>query len=457
MHPQKWLDISLNRLEILFLAFAFFTLGIVFYLLIYGYAPLVAFLLFIPVMVWAYRYEESGIYFASFLGIVYFIGEFLIHKQEIPTLLLSAGNSAMLIIVAWVVATLSLLLRSEHLRYQGVFENTLSGIILLKNSDFTVLEANDRFGKMIGRDGGGLSGTVFQQLWQEQSEWEDFCKILRKDGKISEFEAPLRTSKGPIWVILSATKLDDDTIVCTLTDITQRKQAEQLISVANAINQHIVHETDIMRLINRSCSEFGRLDPYFVVSISLLQSDTLVPVTITQQQYAAVNNALLQSQWVTDAVKQKEITWNSDLEYASQKLFTGAYAFPMLVVFESKGVLIVYLTSEKILNDQELETYQTLANDLAFAIKSMEIEQQKLAALEQIEKNLENLATLNDEIRNPLQAILSFAELEQMDFARKIYQEVGKIDSLVNQLDIRWVESDKIRKYLAKHHGLKRE
>jgi PAS domain S-box-containing protein len=458
MEPAQWLDFPQNRTEVILLALAIISLGIVFCLLLMGYSPIVAYLLYVPVMMVSNRYHGKGIYFAAILGIVYFLGEIAIIGPDIPGTVFSAGQSAMLVLIAWVISTLSILAETEHIRYRGIFDNTLTGIILLKNPDFTVVEANEVFGLMVGRNARELVGTPVRQFWQNESEYEAFRSTIDNYGRISEFEVQfVKPDNVPIWALLSATKLEDKTIICTATDISRRIRAEMLISVANAINQHIVHEMETMDLISKACREFGRLDPYFVVSLALHEHGSLVPVAITHQKYASVNTDLLHSSWVRDAVQEKRITRAEDIKHTGDVHFTGAYAFPMRVVLEVKGILMVYLISAGFLEDQEIETFQTLANDLAYAIKSMEIERQKMIALEQIEKNLEQLATLNDEIRNPLQAIIAFAELEREDFAKKIYQEVGKIDSLVNLLDIGWVESEKIREYLHKHHGLNKE
>lgn len=71
----------------------------------------------------------------------------------------------------------------------------------------------------------------------------------------------------------------------------------------------------------------------------------------------------------------------------------------------------------------------------------------------QIEKNLEQLAILNDEIRNPLQIITGFAQIDNCEHVEEILIQTQAIDSLVNLIDQRWFESGKIRDFLRKHYG----
>ena len=82
------------------------------------------------------------------------------------------------------------------------------------------------------------------------------------------------------------------------------------------------------------------------------------------------------------------------------------------------------------------------------------IESQKEEAFYQIQKNLAELAVLNDGVRNPLTIIAGQAELMLGCEAEKILAQVKEIDNMINQLDQRWFESAKILKYLHRHHDI---
>ena len=82
----------------------------------------------------------------------------------------------------------------------------------------------------------------------------------------------------------------------------------------------------------------------------------------------------------------------------------------------------------------------------------VELREQQRETLEQIEQNLEHLAILNDEIRNPLMVILGYTELDEGVYADKIYEQIATINELVRRLDRRWLESEKVREFLRKHH-----
>lgn len=83
------------------------------------------------------------------------------------------------------------------------------------------------------------------------------------------------------------------------------------------------------------------------------------------------------------------------------------------------------------------------------------LEEEKSSALLQIQQNLAYLAILNDEIRNPLTIILTCADLINDE---KIFDQIciqtQRIDEMVNQLDMRWIESEKVLTAIRKHYHI---
>jgi PAS domain S-box-containing protein len=77
-------------------------------------------------------------------------------------------------------------------------------------------------------------------------------------------------------------------------------------------------------------------------------------------------------------------------------------------------------------------------------------------ALTQIEKNMAQLAVLNDEIRNPLTIIMGHVELyldeEHID---EITRQVSRIDDIVTNIDKRWNCSEKVLNSMRKYYHLR--
>ena len=79
-------------------------------------------------------------------------------------------------------------------------------------------------------------------------------------------------------------------------------------------------------------------------------------------------------------------------------------------------------------------------------------EQLKTEGITQIEHNMEQFQILNDQIRNPLQAIMSYVNLDCVLYREHITKQISMIDALVDRLDYGWVESEKVRRFLIRHY-----
>lgn len=82
------------------------------------------------------------------------------------------------------------------------------------------------------------------------------------------------------------------------------------------------------------------------------------------------------------------------------------------------------------------------------------LENEKAVAIKQIQRNFTDLAILNDGIRNPLTVISMMADLNCSDMYDSIQEQIKNIDTMVNQLDTRWVESESVLRYLQKHYNI---
>jgi PAS domain S-box-containing protein len=86
-----------------------------------------------------------------------------------------------------------------------------------------------------------------------------------------------------------------------------------------------------------------------------------------------------------------------------------------------------------------------------------EVERLKREAFDQIEKNIQQFAILNDHIRNPLQGMMGIADLIDDPEAKKIIKYGRMIDDIVKKIDLGYYESEKIYKVLRKYYDIGRK
>jgi PAS domain S-box-containing protein len=99
---------------------------------------------------------------------------------------------------------------------------------------------------------------------------------------------------------------------------------------------------------------------------------------------------------------------------------------------------------------RKIQTFVIIARDIT---ERRLHESMRQNAFDQIDRNMEQFAILNDEIRNPLQVILGFILIDECAHQEQIIHQIEEINRIITELDLGWIESEKVRKYLRKYHG----
>lgn len=86
-----------------------------------------------------------------------------------------------------------------------------------------------------------------------------------------------------------------------------------------------------------------------------------------------------------------------------------------------------------------------------------EMQRLEREAYRQIEKNMEQLATLTNKIRNPLSVIVGYEDLLPSQASEKILEQATIINDILTQLDCGWLESQEVRDFLKRRLGLYEE
>lgn len=94
-------------------------------------------------------------------------------------------------------------------------------------------------------------------------------------------------------------------------------------------------------------------------------------------------------------------------------------------------------------------TVLSISRDVSERKKMEEIRQR---SFDQIERNIEQFATLGDQVRQPLQVITGLAGLDDSRYSAEIAGQAAVIDALIDRLDRGWIESEKVRRFLRRHY-----
>ena len=110
---------------------------------------------------------------------------------------------------------------------------------------------------------------------------------------------------------------------------------------------------------------------------------------------------------------------------------------------------------KRVVLDLQIRFVEIEQNVLRFCIgrditHEIELLQDQEIAIAQIDKNMAQLAALNDEIRNPLTMIAAWTGLDHPPSHDKIMEGVQRINAIIDRIDTGYVESEKVRKYLQR-------
>ena len=395
-------------------------------------SPVAANLFYIPLVIAAYWYPRYGIPFSIGISLFYsaVVGAAIYIEQmpntiQLSLLLAAVGITCVVIIgVGAVVSSLAVHMRKNEVKYRGIFNHSESGIGLVNKPDH-IVEVNRRFADILGYSSYEISTLPFPRIWADEGEEIRFFQMLTSNGNVENFETRFITKGGDTrWVLVSAGILPDNQFVCNTVDITARKKAEEELiikdhAISSSLNAIAIMDLDYqINYVNHSLLSMMKFDNDYIFSHSDLWAFVSEPQNVDV---------------IKDALKTKGSWLGEILLVRSDK--TPFYALLWInLVRNDTGNPVCYMASCIDITDRK------------------QMEEAKRKALEQIEKNIEQFAILGDHIRNPLAVIVGLSSLAPGDITDKIIHQAREIDRIVTQLDMGWIESEKVREFIKRYY-----
>jgi PAS domain S-box-containing protein len=391
----------------------------------YGNNPVAAHLLYIPIIIASYWYPEKGVLFSGLVSLMY-LGMVWFFSGGVMNDLTAAFIICIVLVgVATVTSSLSSHMRKNELKYRGIFNYSEAGVGLVNLSSLSIKEVNQRFATLLGYDRDELPAISFADFWVEPAHKEAFFIALKTHGNIENLETRFHSKvRGERWVLVSAGKLPDNQFVVTLVDITDRKQAEELLlikdhAIRSSINAIAILDLDFtITYVNQSLIKM--LEYYHEKEFIGKNIGSFI---MAKPAFDEIHDTLPHAgSWFGEIVL---------LKYDKTPFYVQLWAN---LVKDETGKPICVMVSFIDITDR----------------KQMELAKRK--ALEQIEQNIEQFAILGDHIRNPLAVIVGLSSLAPGDITDKIILQAREIDRIITQLDMGWIESEKVRDFIKRYY-----
>ncbi len=267
--------------------------------------------------------------------------------------------------------------------------------------------------------------------------------------------------------------------VIVLSDITEQKASKdrilylnQVLKTIRNVNQTLIQESDPDRLLQRTCDIMSRSEGFenaWIVRFDKKGAFMRTYKSGPGMIFADLEAFLQQGKkpWcLREALQQESAVAVEDLREGCSEcpfsvLSAGRITLTCSIRYKGSiyGVLSAILPEKVTLGKEDPGLFKEVCGDVAFGLHTIWLEKREARALVQIQQNLMQLATLNDEIRNPLTVIkaLNDINMEYTEKSRKIIDEqIDYIDNIIRRLDAGWLNSEKIWDYLMKHHGVQK-
>jgi PAS domain S-box-containing protein len=203
--------------------------------LLNGITVAIPHLLYIPVVIAAYRYPHRGALIAGSIGGLYFLSVVLLAGGSANTVAEALVRTVVIIVIGWLIAALTRRLREQEDLYEGLFEHSEGGSILVSGTGTNrrIEAINWKAAENLHRKPAALKGAPLTTFWTEAEE-QKFFERLEKEREVYAAEAAFSLENGNALIVLvSAASLPEGRAVLTFIDITGRVHAEHALKAAN--------------------------------------------------------------------------------------------------------------------------------------------------------------------------------------------------------------------------------
>ncbi|MEM2060297.1 MAG: PAS domain-containing protein [Archaeoglobaceae archaeon] len=325
----------------------------------------------------------------------------------------------------------------------GALFESIGNPVLVLSPNFEIIYANRKTKELLEAIGiSDFAGLKCHKVFHGKDEPVEFCPVnaMLKSGKTEtrEMEVPIL---GGSFVVTATPIFEDGKlkkIIHIAVDVTQLREAEkeirslfsevsrlnELLRVIYRVNRQMVRRKDFGEVIADVVRELGKLGECFY----------------TQEK---------DRHCVRRAIERKEIVreHSEDCRFYQEHKEKQVIVYPLET--DSEVGALFFITER--LRESEFELIKTLMGDIEFVKEKLRLEDEKTRLLEQLQRNINEIAYLVDGIRNPLAAIFALTELFADDNLReKVHKQVLRIDKIISRLDKVWLDSEKIKNTIGK-------
>jgi len=203
--------------------------------LVFGITTGIPHLLYIPVVIGAYRYPRRGAAIAGCIGGIYFLSVILLAGTSSNLLFEALLRTLVIIGIGWLIAALTRRLREQEDLFEGLFDHSEGGSILIADTgrSRTIEAINWKAADLLHRKAAELKGTPITTIWSGEEEEEFFSRLSREGAAYATETSFSLPDEKSFIVLVSAASLPGERAILSFFDITGRVHAEHALKTVN--------------------------------------------------------------------------------------------------------------------------------------------------------------------------------------------------------------------------------
>lgn len=244
----------------------------------------------IPVVLIAFSRPKISIFVTVLVGWLY-VG--LVYALGLPDTGIFARATVWFLIfvsIGVLISTYSREYRKEGERSCGSFFNSQAGAFSYNRDTLLILDPNRKFSQFIGFDCESLPLKTLPEIITDATEREAFLAKVRDKKRVGDIEVRFTCADGSRrWALVSGMDCAEPAIHCTTVDITEQKQAQDALRLANR-KLNLLNNVTRHDILNQLTALIGYLE---ISKDDIKDTRLLTYVTKEENAANAIRNQIL--------------------------------------------------------------------------------------------------------------------------------------------------------------------
>jgi PAS domain S-box-containing protein len=188
----------------------------------------------IPIILIAFARPKLSIYGTVFVGWMYLALIFFIGLPTMQLYMLAAVWFYIFVSLGVLISTYSQVYHKEGERSCGAYYNSQAGAFRFDKVTLKIIDANFKFASVLHYECKDIMEKSLPDFLPTRAALDEFLSQVRDKRRVRDIEVGLVAADGSVrWALVSAADCDDVSIICTVVDITENKQAQEALFQAN--------------------------------------------------------------------------------------------------------------------------------------------------------------------------------------------------------------------------------